>query len=126
MGWSVHPKIDAALPTFHRLYQAAEQSEVGAAWKVVELDSEPDGEDFGVIKVVDDSVEDDSEHNSVENDSVENDSVENDSVENDSVENDSVENDSVEDDLVGDARSEAVHRLPCLSPLSNLHVDLSP
>jgi hypothetical protein len=27
---------------------------------------------------------------------------------------------------VGDARSEAVHRLPCLSPLSNLHADLSP
>jgi hypothetical protein len=89
------------LPTVHRLYQAAEQSEVGAAWKVVELDSEPDGEDFGVIKAADDSVEDDSEDNSVEND-------------------------SVEDDLVGDARSEAVHRLPCLSPLSNLHADLSP
>jgi hypothetical protein len=31
-----------------------------------------------------------------------------------------------EDDLVEDPESEALHRLPCLSPLSNVHDDVSP
>ena len=31
-----------------------------------------------------------------------------------------------EDALVEDIVSEAIHRLPCLSPLSNVHADLSP
>lgn len=32
----------------------------------------------------------------------------------------------VEDALVEDIVSVAIHRLPCLSPLSNVHADLSP
>ena len=36
------------------------------------------------------------------------------------------EDGSAEDDLVEDPWPEAVHRLPCLSPLSNLHADVSP
>lgn len=72
---------------FYRLYQAAEQSEAGAVWKVVEDDSEIDDEDFSVVKA---------------------------------------EDGSVEDGLVEDPRSEAVHRLPCLSSLSSVHADLSP
>jgi hypothetical protein len=85
------------LPTIHRLYQAAEQSKVGAVWKVIEVDSEPDDEDLGVIKAEDDSVEDGL-----------------------------VEDDLVGDDSAEDPRFEAVHRLPYLSPLSNVHADLSP
>jgi hypothetical protein len=79
------------------MHQAAEQSEAGAVWKVVEGDSETDGEDFGVVK-----------------------------EEEDSVEGDMLEGDMVEADLAEDPRSKAVHRLPCLSPLSNLHDDFSP
>jgi hypothetical protein len=86
MVWSVRSTSDGTLPTVYRLYQAAEQSEVGAVWKVVEEDSETDSEDFGVVE----------------------------------------EDDVVEDDFAEDPRSEAVHRLPCLSPLSNVHADLSP
>ena len=91
-AWSVHPKSDATFLTVYRLYQAAEQSEVDAVWKVVEDDFETDDEEFGVVKAEEDLVEDDL----------------------------------VEDGSVEDFRSEAVHRLPCLSPLSNLHADLSP
>ena len=72
---------------FYRLYQAPEQSEIGAVWKVVEDDSVTDDEESSVVKA---------------------------------------EEGLVEDDLVEDFRSEAVHRLPCLSPLSNVHTDLSP
>ena len=72
---------------FYRLYQAAEQSEAGAVWKVVEDDSETDDEDFSVVKA---------------------------------------EDGSVEDDLMEAPRPEAVHWLPCLSPLSKLHADVSP
>jgi hypothetical protein len=81
------PRARPLCQLLYRLYKAAEQSEVGAVWKVVEDDSETDDEEFGVVKA---------------------------------------EEDLVEDDLVEDFRSEAVHRLPCLSPLSNLHADLSP
>ena len=88
--------------TVYRLYQAAEQSEVDAVWKVVEDDFETDDEEFGVVKAEEDLVEDDL------------------------VEDGSVEDGSVEDGSVEDFRSEAVHRLPCLSPLSNVHADLSP
>ena len=102
---------------FYRLYQAAEQSGVGAVWKVVEDDSETDDEEFGVVK---------AEEVLVEDDLVEDDLVEDDLVEDGLVEDDSVEDGSVEDDLVEDFKSEAVHRLPCLSPLSNVHADLSP
>ena len=42
------------------------------------------------------------------------------------VEEDLVEDDLVENDLVECIKSEAVQRLPCLSPLSNVHVELSP
>lgn len=47
-------------------------------------------------------------------------------MEDDLVENDLVEDDSVDDDLVECIKSEAVQRLPCLSLLSNVHVELSP
>jgi hypothetical protein len=102
---------------YYRFYRAAEQSEVGAVWKVVEDGSIADDEESSVVKAEEDLVEDDL---------VEDDPVEDDSVEDDSVEDDSVEDDSVEDDLVEDFKSEAVHRLPCLSPLSSVHVELSP
>ena len=82
---------------FYRLYQAPEQSEIGAVWKVVEDDSVTDDEESSVVKAEEGLVEDDL-----------------------------VEDDSVEDGSVEDFRSEAVHRLPCLSPLSNVHTDLSP
>jgi hypothetical protein len=41
------------------------------------------------------------------------------------LEEDDSEDDSVKDDWV-DPGFEAVHRLPCLSSLSNAHVELSP
>jgi hypothetical protein len=99
------------------MHQAAEQSEAGAVWKVVEGDSETDGEDFCVVK---------EEDGSVEGGMLEGDMVEGDMVEGDMVEGDMVEGDMVEGDLAEDPRSKAVHRLPCLSPLSNLHDDLTP
>lgn len=77
---------------FYRFYQIAEQSEIGAVWKVVEDGSIADDEESSVVKAEEDLVEDDS----------------------------------VGDDLVEGIKSEAVHRLPCLSSLSNVHVDLSP
>ncbi|KAF4772500.1 hypothetical protein HAV15_012257 [Penicillium sp. str.  len=89
-----------------------EQSEIGAVWKVVEDGSIADDEESSVVKAEEDLVEDDL--------------VEDDLVEDDLVEDDSVEDDSVEDDLVEGIKSEAVHRLPCLSSLSNVHVELSP
>jgi hypothetical protein len=82
---------------FYRFYQIAEQSEIGAVWKVVDDGSIADDEESSVVKAEEDLVEDDS-----------------------------VEDDLVEDDLVEGIKSEAVHRLPCLSSLSNVHVDLSP
>ena len=95
---------------FYSFYQ--EQSEIGAVWKVVEDGSIADDEESSVVKAEEDLVEDDL--------------VEDDLVEDDLVEDDSVEDDSVEDDLVEGIKSEAVHRLPCLSSLSNVHVELSP
>jgi hypothetical protein len=85
---------------FYSFYQ--EQSEIGAVWKVVEDGFIADDEESSVVKAEEDLVEDDS------------------------VEDDLVEDDSVEDDLVEGIKSEAVHRLPCLSSLSNVHVELSP
>jgi hypothetical protein len=77
----VHPDSDATLP-INPDFQAPEQPEEGAVWKVVEANSETDDEDPGVAKA--------------------------------------------EDNLVEDPKSEALHRLPSLSPLSSLQADLSP
>jgi hypothetical protein len=92
--------IPRAMPLcqlLYRLYRAAEQSEVGAVWKVVEDGSIADDEESSVVKAEEDLVEDDL-----------------------------VEDDPVEDDSVEGIKSEAVQRLPCLSPLSSVHVELSP
>ena len=105
---------------FYRFHQIAEQSEIGAVWKVVEDGSKADDEESSVVKAEEDLVEDDL----VKDDSVEDDWVEDGSVEVGLVEDDS-EDDSVEDDSV-DPGFEAVHRLLCLSSLSNAHVELSP
>jgi hypothetical protein len=100
---------------FNRFHPIAEQSEIGAVWKVVEDGSKADDEESSVVKAEEDLVEDDS----VEDDCVEDGSVEV------GLEEDDSEDDSVKDDWV-DPGFEAVHRLPCLSSLSNAHVELSP